>query len=57
MCLTDESFFTNLQQSKMKTAHPSIVEPLLNMLGSLRLEVQDEGKVSASVVQLPVLTS
>uniref|UniRef100_A0A667WJE0 Armadillo like helical domain containing 1 n=1 Tax=Myripristis murdjan TaxID=586833 RepID=A0A667WJE0_9TELE len=44
-------------QSKMKSAHPSIVEPLLNMLGSLRLEVQDEGKVSASVVPLPVLTS
>ncbi|KAM3876171.1 armadillo-like helical domain containing protein 1 [Diretmus argenteus] len=29
-------------QSKVKTAHPSIVEPLLNMLRSLRLEVQDE---------------
>ncbi|XP_035509688.1 armadillo-like helical domain containing protein 1 [Morone saxatilis] len=29
-------------QSKMKTAHPSIVEPLLNILRSLHLEVQDE---------------
>ncbi|XP_071764649.2 adenine DNA glycosylase [Centroberyx gerrardi] len=29
-------------QSKVKTVHPSIVEPLLNVLGSLRLEVQDE---------------
>ncbi|XP_030288668.1 armadillo-like helical domain containing protein 1 isoform X2 [Sparus aurata] len=29
-------------QSKMKTAHPSIVEPLLNTLRSLHLEVQDE---------------
>ncbi|KAM4628749.1 armadillo-like helical domain containing protein 1 [Polymixia lowei] len=29
-------------QSKVKTAHPSIIEPLLNMLRSLRLEVQDE---------------
>ncbi|XP_029285042.1 armadillo-like helical domain containing protein 1 [Cottoperca gobio] len=29
-------------QSKMKTAHHSIVEPLLNMLRSLHLEVQDE---------------
>ncbi|KAM6939302.1 armadillo-like helical domain containing protein 1 [Lycodopsis pacificus] len=28
-------------QSKMKTAHHSIVEPLLNMLRSLHLEVQD----------------
>ncbi|KAM7410106.1 hypothetical protein PAMA_001518 [Pampus argenteus] len=29
-------------QAKMKTAHHSIVEPLLNMLRSLHLEVQDE---------------
>ncbi|XP_044056354.1 armadillo-like helical domain containing protein 1 isoform X1 [Siniperca chuatsi] len=29
-------------QSKMKTAHHSIVEPLLNMLRSLQPEVQDE---------------
>ncbi|XP_039984967.1 armadillo-like helical domain containing protein 1 [Xiphias gladius] len=29
-------------QSKMKTAHHSIVEPLLNMLRSLQLGVQDE---------------
>ncbi|CAB1455037.1 unnamed protein product [Pleuronectes platessa] len=29
-------------QSKMKTAHHSIVEPLLNMLRSLHLDVQDE---------------
>nr|XP_019936398.1 PREDICTED: uncharacterized protein C1orf228 homolog [Paralichthys olivaceus] len=29
-------------QSKMKTAHHSLVEPLLNMLRSLHLEVQDE---------------
>ncbi|CAL8253412.1 unnamed protein product [Merluccius merluccius] len=29
-------------QSELKTAHPSIVEPLLNMLRSLRYEVQDE---------------
>ncbi|XP_036969638.1 armadillo-like helical domain containing protein 1 isoform X1 [Acanthopagrus latus] len=29
-------------QSKMKTAHPSIVEPLLDTLRSLHLEVQDE---------------
>ncbi|KAM9357931.1 armadillo-like helical domain containing protein 1 [Symphorus nematophorus] len=29
-------------QSKMKTAHRSIVEPLLNMLRSLHLDVQDE---------------
>ncbi|XP_016897279.1 armadillo-like helical domain containing protein 1 [Cynoglossus semilaevis] len=29
-------------QSKMKTAHESIVEPLLNVLKSLHLEVQDE---------------
>ncbi|XP_056269918.1 armadillo-like helical domain containing protein 1 [Pseudoliparis swirei] len=28
-------------QSKMETAHHSIVEPLLDMLGSLHLEVQD----------------
>lgn len=32
------------QQSKLKTAHHSIVEPLLNVLRSLHLEVQDEGK-------------
>lgn len=33
-----------VSQSKMSTAHHSIVEPLLNTLGSLHLEVQDEGK-------------
>uniref|UniRef100_A0A3Q3KK75 Armadillo like helical domain containing 1 n=1 Tax=Mastacembelus armatus TaxID=205130 RepID=A0A3Q3KK75_9TELE len=31
-------------QSKLKTAHHGIVEPLLKMLRSLHLEVQDEGK-------------
>ncbi|KAG7514352.1 hypothetical protein JOB18_031245 [Solea senegalensis] len=29
-------------QSKMKTAHHSIVEPLLNMLTSIHLDIQDE---------------
>ncbi|XP_038595336.1 armadillo-like helical domain containing protein 1 isoform X1 [Micropterus salmoides] len=29
-------------QSKMKTAHHSIIEPLLNMLRTLQLDVQDE---------------
>ncbi|XP_074524023.1 adenine DNA glycosylase [Halichoeres trimaculatus] len=34
-------FTLHIVQSKMKTAHHSIVEPLLNMLRSLHLEVQD----------------
>lgn len=38
-------------QSKMKTAHESIVEPLLNVLRSLHLEVQDEGKMEIMVVK------
>lgn len=33
-----------VSQSKMKTAHDSLVDPVLNMLKSIHLEVQDEGK-------------
>lgn len=39
-----QSSLPHVSQSKMNTAHHSIVEPLLNTLRSLYLEVQDEGK-------------
>lgn len=42
-------------QSKMKTAHESIVESLLNVLRSLHLEVQDEGKMEIMVVKNAVV--
>lgn len=36
----------------MKTAHYSIVEPLLNTLRSLHLEVQHEGKLTRYFLNL-----
>lgn len=39
----------------MKTAHESIVEPLLNVLKSLHLEVQDQGKMEIMVVKNAVV--